>query len=148
MNEARIRPMKWQSDHLLMLDQRLLPLKENWIQLRTHDEVAQAIKDMVVRGAPAIGIAAAYGMALAAKHGVDKREAGKTLAASRPTAINLFWAIERIDKLPDWSFTAVLKEAKQIEVEDYQMNLDIGEYGAQLVPPNAQILTICNTGGL
>ena len=140
--------MKWHTDHLLMLDQRILPRHEKWIPLRTHEDVAQAIKDMVVRGAPAIGIAAAYGLALAAKHGVDKKEASNTLAASRPTAVNLFWAIERINKLSDWSFKAVLEEAKAIEREDYQMNLDIGSYGCDLVPQNAQILTICNTGGL
>ena len=131
-----------------MLDQRLLPLREVWLSLKTHEEVAAAIREMVVRGAPAIGVAAAYGMALAAKHGVNRESAGKVLAAARPTAVNLFWAIERIQSLDSWEYKRVLEEARAIEKEDYQMNLDIGEYGAQLIPQGAQILTICNTGGL
>jgi methylthioribose-1-phosphate isomerase len=148
MSEDRIRPMKWHADHLDMLDQRLLPLQEVWLPLHTHEEVAAAIRDMVVRGAPAIGIAAAYGMALAAKQGVDRAQASKVLAASRPTAVNLFWALDRIGRVADWSFAAVLDEAKRIESEDYQMNLDIGTHGAALIPRGASVLTICNTGGL
>jgi methylthioribose-1-phosphate isomerase len=143
-----IRPMKWSGDHLLMLDQRYLPLKEDWIELHTYEEVAKAIKDMVVRGAPAIGIAAAYGMALAAQAGADRTVAAEVLAASRPTAVNLFWALDRIKKMPSWSFDAVLAEARAIEEEDLQMNLTIGAHGGALVPTGAQILTVCNTGGL
>ncbi len=148
MSQDRIRPMIWHDDHLLMLDQRFLPLKEDWIKLTTYRDVAEAIRDMVVRGAPAIGIAAAYGMALAAKSNADKAQAAETLANSRPTAVNLFWAIDRIKNLPSWSYKEVLEEAKRIEEEDYQMNLDIGNNGNDLVPDCAQILTICNTGGL
>ncbi len=140
--------MVWQNGALLMLDQRLLPLKEEWIKLTTYQEVALAIKNMVVRGAPAIGIAAAYGMALAAQAKADRNEATKTLAGSRPTAVNLFWALERIDKVSEWSLNAILQEAVQIEAEDYQMNLDIGRNGAELVRKGASILTICNTGAL
>lgn len=143
-----ITPMRWQSDRLLMLDQRVLPLQENWIELRTHEEVAQAIKDMVVRGAPAIGIAAAYGMALAAQNRTDLTEASKTLAASRPTAVNLFWALERINRLPTQTFESILKEAQAIEREDLEMNHAIGEHGAALIPQGANVLTVCNTGGL
>src|SRR5579885_3084173 len=91
-----IRPMIWNGDHLLMLDQRQLPLREEWVELRSYDDVARAIKDMVVRGAPAIGIAAAYGMALAAAAGAEGKTAATVLAASRPTAVNLFWALDRI----------------------------------------------------
>lgn len=148
MNEDRIRPMIWRDGHLLMLDQRLLPLREEWLPLRTHQEVAKAIKDMVVRGAPAIGIAAAYGMALAAKIGADRQQATETLAASRPTAVNLFWALERVNKVADWSEQAILEEANKIEIEDLQMNYDIGASGAELIAQGAQILTVCNTGGL
>jgi len=140
--------MKWSGDHLLMLDQRILPLREEWIELRTYDEVAKAIKDMVVRGAPAIGIAAAYGMVLAAQAGADRAEASKVLAASRPTAVNLFWAIDRIGKVSPWTKEAILREAQAIEEEDLEMNFSIGEHGAGVVPQGAQILTVCNTGGL
>lgn len=131
-----------------MLDQRVLPLREEWIELHTHGEVANAIKDMVVRGAPAIGIAAAYGMALAARNGADLCEASKVLAASRPTAVNLFWALDRIHNLPAQDFETILAEAQAIEREDLEMNRAIGRHGAELVPQNANILTVCNTGGL
>src|SRR5260370_967965 len=104
-----ITPQKWQNDHLLMLDQRILPLREEWIELRTHEEVAKAIKDMVVRGAPAIGVSAAYGMALAAKNGADLERASETLAASRPTAVNLFWALDRINSLQNHDFETILR---------------------------------------
>lgn len=140
--------MVWSGDHLSMLDQRILPGKEEWLLLRTHEEVAQAIRDMVVRGAPAIGIAAGYGLALAAQNGADMAEAGRVLAASRPTAVNLFWAIERVLALHDLGFDSVLAEAQKIEAEDLAMNRAIGRNGAELIPTGAQILTICNTGGL
>src|SRR4051812_19986895 len=113
-----IQPMRWTGGALLMLDQRSLPAREEWLELRTHEEVAGAIRDMAVRGAPAIGVAAAYGMALAAKRGVPKEEAAAVLAASRPTAVNLFWAIDRIKDLRSWLFEDVLHEAKAIERED------------------------------
>ncbi len=140
--------MRWEDGLLRMLDQRVLPTQERWITLSTHQEVAVAIRDMVVRGAPAIGIAAAYGMALAAKNGADRAEAHAILAASRPTAVNLFWALDRISSMNSWKFEAVLAEAKQIEEEDIKMNLAIGSAGAQLVKPGWSILTICNTGAL
>jgi methylthioribose-1-phosphate isomerase len=140
--------MRWEEGRLLMLDQRILPNHEAWLELKTHQDVAHAIKDMAVRGAPAIGVAAAYGMALAAQNGVDKESAAAELAASRPTAVNLFWALDRIKALGTWSFEAVLAEAEAIEREDIEMNLRIGENGAELIPQGAQVLTICNTGSL
>lgn len=140
--------MRWMGSSLLMLDQRTLPAREDWLELRTHEEVADAIRDMAVRGAPAIGVAAGYGMALAAKRGVPREEAAAVLAASRPTAVNLFWAIDRIKDLPSWAFEDVLAEAKAIEREDVAMNQAIGENGLALIPENANILTICNTGSL
>lgn len=143
-----IRPLIWKGDHVSMLDQRILPLREEWLPLRTHEEVAEAIRDMVVRGAPAIGIAAAYGMALAAKNGVERAEAHQVLAASRPTAVNLFWALDRISALAEWSFARVLTEAEAIEREDLEMNLAMGQHGAELIPTGANVLTVCNTGGL
>jgi methylthioribose-1-phosphate isomerase len=143
-----IAPMRWNGHALLMLDQRVLPGKEIWLELRTHDDVAAAIRDMAVRGAPAIGVAAGYGMALASKHGVPREEAAAVLAASRPTAVNLFWAIDRIKDLPSWGFEEVVSEAKAIEREDLEMNRALGRNGAELIPEGANVLTICNTGGL
>lgn len=143
-----LQPMRWQDGTLLMLDQRVLPQREEWLTLRTHQDVVFAIKDMAVRGAPAIGVAAAYGLALALGNGEDLERAGEELAASRPTAVNLFWAIKRILSLADLSFDSVLAEAKKIEAEDLAMNHAIGANGLELVEQGAQILTICNTGAL
>jgi len=143
-----LRPLVWQDGALLLLDQRGLPHREDWIRLESWQAVAEAIRDMAVRGAPAIGIAAAYGMALAAKAGADRTEAHRGLAASRPTAVNLFWALDRIAALPRWSFDAVLEEAAKIEGEDLACNLAIGRHGVELVPKGARILTICNTGSI
>ena len=131
-----------------MLDQRVLPTRVEWLEFHTASEVAQAIKDMVVRGAPAIGIAAAYGMALAAFHEQDLLEADQILRNSRPTAVNLPWALDRIRNLPLSTFEAVLSEAISIEKEDLAMNLAIGTFGAELMQPNWNIMTICNTGAL
>jgi methylthioribose-1-phosphate isomerase len=143
-----VKALEWAGDRLRMLDQRELPLREVWIELTTADAVAEAIRDMVVRGAPAIGVAAGYGMALAALGGADLAVAKAALAASRPTAVNLFWALDRIAALPDQSFAAIEKEARKIELEDLQMNLAIGHHGNRLIPEKASILTVCNTGSL
>lgn len=143
-----VKALEWAGDRLRMLDQRELPLREVWIELTTADGVAEAIRDMVVRGAPAIGVAAGYGMALAALGGSDLAVAKAALAASRPTAVNLFWALDRIAALPDQSFAAIEKEARKIELEDLQMNLAIGHHGNRLIPERASILTVCNTGSL
>ncbi|MCG9894214.1 MAG: S-methyl-5-thioribose-1-phosphate isomerase [Fimbriimonadaceae bacterium] len=143
-----IRPMIWRDDRLTMLDQRLLPAQEAWLELTTWPEVRDAIRDMAVRGAPAIGIAAAYGMALAARTGADLAEADAGLRASRPTAVNLFWALDRIAGLNTADSHRILAEAQAIEAEDLAMNQAIGRHGLELVPEGARILTICNTGSL
>jgi methylthioribose-1-phosphate isomerase len=140
--------MYWNSGKLMMLDQRELPLREIWLELSTCHEVAAAIRDMAVRGAPAIGIAAAYGMALAALRGDDRELAYKELAESRPTAINLFWALDRIRRFNRFNFEEVLGLAQTIENEDYEMNLAIGRAGAALIQRGWNVLTICNTGAL
>jgi len=131
-----------------MLDQRLLPRRVVWLTLRTHADVAEAIRGMAVRGAPAIGVAAAYGMALAAQAGADRQVAMAMLAAARPTAVNLFWALDRIAGLPSWEPDAVLAEARRMEEEDVACNRAIGRNGAALVPEGANVLTVCNTGSL
>ncbi|MEX2242917.1 MAG: S-methyl-5-thioribose-1-phosphate isomerase [Fimbriimonadaceae bacterium] len=143
-----IRAMEWREGALALLDQRCLPQRESWLTLTTWEDVRDAIRDMAVRGAPAIGVAAGYGMALAVRQGADFEGARAGLAASRPTAVNLFWALDRISALSDGSFDSVLAEAQAIEREDVEMNLAIGRHGAALVPPGARVLTICNTGSL
>jgi len=143
-----VRPFHWEDGRLRLLDQRALPNREVWLDIRSYEQAAEAIRDMAVRGAPAIGIVAAYGMALAAKAGVPHETASALLAAARPTAVNLFWALERIGRLPEWSFETVLAEAQAIEREDLAMNVRLAEHGASLVPQGARLLTICNTGSL
>ena len=148
MPTSSIRAIEWSDSGLLLLDQRELPNQEVWLALTNWLDVVEAIKDMAVRGAPAIGVAAAYGMALASKAGVQREVAHSTLASSRPTAVNLFWALDRISRLPDFSYSAVLHEAQQIEAEDLAMNHAIGKHGASVIPQGARIMTICNTGSL
>lgn len=140
--------MKWEDGRLLMLDQRVLPIREEWLELTAYEDVVEAIKTMAVRGAPAIGVAAGYGLALAAKHGVDRAKASQDLADSRPTAVNLFWAIDRIGAIPTWDFESVLTEAQAIEREDLAMNRTIGRNGAELIGQGFNVLTVCNTGAL
>lgn len=133
----------WKEDHLLLLDQRHLPHKEIWVETRTAAAVAKAISDMVVRGAPAIAISAAYGLALAILNQENRTEAHQRLLNSRPTAVNLQWALKRLSTIPDQQ---ILKEAKKIHQEDLEINLSIGQHGAPLL--NGGVLTICNTGSL
>lgn len=140
--------MEWKGEYLALLDQRLLPGTEVWLELSTVEQVADAIREMAVRGAPAIGIAAAYGMALAARDGMDQTAAHKLLFETRPTAVNLGWALDRVSSLGVWESGAVLSEAHAIEAEDLECNRRIGANGLSLVPEGARILTICNTGGL
>jgi len=138
-----IEPIRWRGDCLELLDQRRLPDELRYLACRTAAEVAGAIRDMVVRGAPAIGCAAAFGMALDSGKGLDLDQARKTLAASRPTAVNLFWALERMKGATDAE-----AEARAIFEEDLAANHAIGEHGAALVPAAARILTYCNAGAL
>ena len=140
--------MRWTGDALEMLDQRVLPARETWLTLRTWPEVAEAIRDMAVRGAPAIGVAAGYGMALAAQAADDLPAAGAALISTRPTAVNLAWAVRRILALNTSDPARVESEAKRIEAEDLEMNLRIGRNGAALIEPGMGVLTVCNTGAL
>lgn len=150
-----------------MLDQRLLPTEEKWLLLRSYNEVASAIRDMVVRGAPAIGISAAYGLALGMKNFVgtsildmeDEFEyVADVLRQTRPTAVNLFWAIERMRVVfqkskSEGKSTSELKailieEAKRIHEEDIKAQEKIAEHGGNLISDGATILTHCNAGAL
>jgi methylthioribose-1-phosphate isomerase len=134
-----IEPIRWRGDSLELLDQRLLPDKTAYVTCRTAAEVAQAVRDMVVRGAPAIGCAAAFGVALSR----GSAEAYEVLARSRPTAVNLFWALERMKKAKD-----LMAEAEAIFREDLAANRAMGRLGAELIQQGARVLTHCNTGAL
>jgi methylthioribose-1-phosphate isomerase len=138
-----VEPLRWRGDRLELLDQRLLPEKSVYLECRSAAEVAQAIRDMVVRGAPAIGCAAAFGIALEATSGRPLEPAFDILAASRPTAVNLFWALERMRKARD-----PVAEAVAIFDEDIAANQAMGKLGAALIPESARVMTHCNAGAL
>ena len=163
MSLEEFRTIRWKRDTVIMVDQRLLPLKFRYLRLRTYREVAKAIKEMAVRGAPAIGVAAAMGLALAAKRCRTRdrermlkrlREAAEVLRATRPTAVNLFWAIERVLRVAESCNSAeeirgrVLEEALRMAEEDIEVNKKIGEYGATLIEDGDTVLTHCNAGAL
>ena len=136
--------IRWENDTLYLLDQTRLPAEEVWLPYTDYREVANAIRTMVVRGAPAIGVSAAYAYCLAARAGADLAEARAVLAASRPTAVNLFWALDRMASCKG----DLLAEAKAIHQEDVEMCRTIGAFGAAVVPDGARILTHCNAGAL
>lgn len=141
----------WQGNRLALLDQTKLPIQEQWLTYTDFEQVAYAIKNMVVRGAPAIGIAAAYAYCLAAIAGEDLTRAKCILASSRPTAVNLFWALTRMEKKAlscPGDVSALINEAIAIHAEDIEMNHAIGTFGAEIVPEHARILTHCNAGAL
>ena len=157
----RIRPIRWQGNHLSLLDQRYLPFDVGYLDCKDSAAVCQAIRDLVVRGAPAIGIAAAWGVVLASQkisassgaEALQKIEADlNALNASRPTAVNLMWAIARMRRVlanagSDWS-QVIEQEALAIETEDLAANRFMGVLGANLIEPGSGVLTHCNTGSL
>ena len=164
---SEIKTVEWTAEGVRLIDQRVLPLREEYLVCRDYREVAEAIRAMAVRGAPAIGVTAAMGIAL----GVAKSQTSDaaslreefqticdTLAATRPTAVNLFWAIERMKAL----FRGLLekgaslaeirnglqREAQRIHDEDIAANKAMGGFGAALLPPDKSVMTICNAGAL
>lgn len=147
----------FEKDTLFLLDQRLLPWEEKYVECKTAEDVAWAIKEMVIRGAPAIGIVAALGVVLQAKRNPSrpKEEALRAielLKNTRPTARNLFWALERMEKValsgePDLVLS-LEREALNIWEEDLQINMAIAQNGAKLLGPSSRVLTHCNAGGL
>jgi methylthioribose-1-phosphate isomerase len=162
-----IIPVKWSDEGVLMLDQRLLPTEEKWLTLRTYVDVANAIRDMVVRGAPAIGVSAAYGIALGVKNFVgtslldleDEFDyVSEILGKTRPTAVNLFWAIDRMRRTFQKAKTEgksvseikqiLLVEAKAIHDEDIESQRLIAQFGGELIEDNSTVLTHCNAGAL
>jgi methylthioribose-1-phosphate isomerase len=148
----------WRDGAVVMLDQRRLPFEETYNEYRDADGVAEAIRTMVVRGAPAIGIAAGYGMALAAAASggaaVELSRAAELLIGSRPTAVNLGWAVERMLRAAtpglggDALVARLVAEADAILAEEIAASRALGDHGAALVPAEACVLTHCNAGGL
>ncbi len=160
-----IIPVKWSDEGVLMLDQRLLPTEEKWLTLKSFTEVANGIRDMVVRGAPAIGVSAAYGIALGIKNFVGTSVVdledefdyiAEVIGKTRPTAVNLFWAIERMrgvfqnskEKSISEIKQILIDEAKNIHDEDIESQRMIAEYGGALLENNSTVLTHCNAGAL
>ena len=144
--------LEWTARRTLrMLDQRRLPLREEWLEASTYQEVAEAIRTMVVRGAPLIGVVAAFGMAMAAQQSMDELpRAAEGLRATRPTAVNLSWAIDRMlafaREHPDP--TQIAEEAEHIADEDAEMSRRLSRFGGELLPDSGGVLTHCNAGFL
>jgi methylthioribose-1-phosphate isomerase len=162
-----IKTVEWTNEGIRMLDQRLLPSEEKYLMLRSYEEVAEAIKKMVVRGAPAIGVSAAMGLALGASQSVGTSVADleddfsymcQVMSQTRPTAVNLFWAIERmrerfnrekgktteVEKIKE----GLVDEALAIFREDIEANRALGRFGAELITDGDTVLTHCNAGAL
>ncbi|OED30568.1 S-methyl-5-thioribose-1-phosphate isomerase [Methanosphaera sp. WGK6] len=137
----------WKDNTLFLLDQTLLPHEIEFYECKTYHEVINAIKTMKVRGAPAIGVSAAYAMALAELAGVDLNKAGDEIKSARPTAINLFWAVDQVLKAVNDGKSAV-DTAIMMEKEDIAINKKIGEYGNTVISDGDTILTHCNAGAL
>lgn len=166
--ESKVCTLLWEKSVLKLIDQRKLPFEEVYVSCKSADSVAKAIKDMVVRGAPAIGVAAAYGVALAALKfsGEDKEKFAdyineniRLLSGARPTAVNLFWALDRMEKIltSDKNLEVekikdkLIEEAEEIEKQDLEINWKIGQNGKKIFDKAAgkiKILTHCNAGAL
>lgn len=162
-----IKTVEWTDEGVRMLDQRLLPTEEKYLTLRSYEEVAEAIKKMVVRGAPAIGVSAAMGLALGARQSVGTSIADlefdfnymcDVMGSTRPTAVNLFWAIERMrsrlrrakaetDDVEE-AKRHLVDEARRIFDEDIAANRSLGRFGGELIPDGTTVLTHCNAGAL
>ncbi len=164
-NRLKFKTLEWRSDHLRILDQTKLPHEAVYLDCKSVDEVASAIRDLKVRGAPAIGIAAAFGVVVGMrKQGFQSWKEYKerlnhvisTLAGTRPTAVNLFWALNRMRRVaeekksenPEKVGQLLLQEAISIHEEDKQMCEKIGEFGASLLKDGDTVLTHCNAGAL
>ncbi|MDW8042481.1 MAG: S-methyl-5-thioribose-1-phosphate isomerase [Nitrososphaerota archaeon] len=159
-----LRTLYWKGSKVYFLDQRALPHRLRYVVAADYRQVARAIKDMTVRGAPAIGVAAAYGLALTAvksrkldpQRALERlQRAADVLRSTRPTAVNLFWAIDRVLSRAERAVTngedladAVLEEAHRMAEEDVEVNRAIGRNGAQLVRDGARVMTYCNAGAL
>jgi len=156
------RTLYWARGNLYLLDQRLLPGRERYVRCTSYRDVAWAIREMVVRGAPAIGVAAAYGMVLAVRgvRGPGRirerlERAAETIKSTRPTAVNLSWAVDRMLRVAEEAlrggedvYERLLEEAGEIARADVEANRRIAEFGADLIPDDSIVMTYCNAGGL
>jgi methylthioribose-1-phosphate isomerase len=151
-----VETVQWTDAGVVMIDQTRLPHEQSFVTCRSYTEVAHAIRTMVIRGAPAIGVAAAMGVALGVQEDADFETVCAALAATRPTAVNLFWAIERMRRLKatlngtgrQETVRRMIAEACRIREEDIAMCRAIGRHGAPLVPDGKTVLTHCNAGAL
>jgi methylthioribose-1-phosphate isomerase len=157
-----VETIEWTPNGVVMIDQTRLPLHEEYVTCRNYEEVATAIRDMIIRGAPAIGVAAAMGVAIGVQHASEQDLDAQvdticdTLAKTRPTAVNLFWAIDRMKRLyaslrgrPIAEIRRrLIDEAVLVREEDIAINRAIGKHGAPLVPEGKTVLTHCNAGAL
>jgi methylthioribose-1-phosphate isomerase len=157
-----VETIEWTPAGVVMIDQTRLPLHQEYVTCRTYEDVAAAIRNMVIRGAPAIGVAAAMGVALGVAHAdggdldAQVERICDTLGRTRPTAVNLFWALDRMRKLyqdlrgrPLSEIRErLVAEAQQIRLDDIAINQAIGRHGAELVPDHKTVLTHCNAGAL
>ena len=160
-----VKTLEWTDEGVRFIDQTKLPTEETYVTCRTYDEVATAIRDMIVRGAPAIGVAAAMGIALGVKNSEAQHvselrrefnEICDVIAATRPTAVNLFWAVKRMqdkfETLVDCPIAQIkqslITEAQRMYVEDIAANEAMGRHGATLMPSGGGVLTHCNAGAL
>src|SRR5579862_4218881 len=151
-----VETIQWTDAGVVMIDQTRLPREQVFVTCRTYQEVADAIKTMLIRGAPAIGVAAAMGVALGVQQEAVFETVCETLAGTRPTAVNLFWAIDRMKRLKaslngtphPQVVRRMIQEAQQIRLEDIAICQAIGKHGAALVPDGKTVLTHCNAGAL
>lgn len=152
-----VETIEWTAEGVVMIDQTRLPRETVFVTCRSYGEVADAIKTMIIRGAPAIGVAAAMGVAIGVERSDDDFDLiCSTLAATRPTAVNLFWGIERMRRLHatlagqsrEAIVAALIAEAKRVKDEDVAICMAIGAHGADLVPDGKTVLTHCNAGAL
>jgi methylthioribose-1-phosphate isomerase len=156
-------PMRWEGPGLRLLEQTRLPVEEVWIDCETPEQVADAIRRLAVRGAPAIGVAAAYGLVLGLRTERDParlagrfEEVSELLGSTRPTAVNLRWALERgrkvfeehVGKGPEGVTAALLDWARELHAEDVRVNRRMGDHGAALFAEGSRVLTHCNAGAL
>ena len=163
LEQATIKTIEWTEGKVRLIDQTRLPQEEVFLVLSDYRDVAAAIKDMRIRGAPAIGVAAAYALALGAQQCeaarkeelLDQiRHISQLLSSTRPTAVNLFWAIDRMNRVAqrgqdvDQIRASLLAEAQEIEAEEIEANKRMGQFGAELIEDGFRILTHCNAGTL
>ena len=143
-----MKTMYWKDSKLFLIDQTKLPDEVGYVECSDYKDVIDAIKTMKVRGAPAIGVAAAFGMALAELSGEDLENAADAIKGARPTAVNLFWAVDRALRAANSDSGSALKEALKIYDEDVETNRAIGRYGSVVIDDGDTVLTHCNAGAL